>query len=58
MKDKKNEIPKWVSKQIKSCVKKRFTGKLTLNFYEGGIANADKAEHINPPNCSRKLNIV
>ena len=58
MKDKKYEIPKWISKQIKVCVKKKFTGKLTLNFYEGGIANADKAEHIKPPECYRKLNIV
>lgn len=39
----------WIFDILKVLVDKRFTGSLTLNFFEGGIANVIKKESIKPP---------
>lgn len=39
----------WITTIIKDMIKKRFTGSLRINFFNGGIANINLEESIKPP---------
>lgn len=39
----------WLIELIKTLMKSGFTGKIEVNFFKGGIANANKLESIRPP---------
>jgi hypothetical protein len=40
---------KWLFDMILLACKNRFTGSITINFFQGGITNINKNESIKPP---------
>ena len=40
---------KWLLELITNLIKDRFTGSLSVNFFNGGITNVNKRESIKPP---------
>jgi len=38
----------WLINFIRDLITKRFTGKLEINFFKGGVANINKTESFKP----------
>lgn len=40
---------RWVFDLIKELARNKYTGKIEINFFQGGISNINKFESIKPP---------